>query len=202
MPYKISRTFPCLLLHRWLHAVGSSSAWMIWNAASTGLPNRRPHTCGHPCPCISYEGTELFDQPAWVSSFNTSKEAVGAYKTAWNDLHYTLSKYTILRATGNKSRFPSNALHAASTFLPPLLRLTESKGLASLANNSSLDVLAAKQGVLVGNGLESASGSRVLSRAEVVVVLDGVAILLGELRGQRFLDVDEDVALDEGLGAC
>ena len=102
---------------------------------------------------------------------------------------------------GNKNCFPSNTLHVTSSF-PKLPRLTESKSLAGLANNSSLDVLAAKEGVLVGNGLESASGSRVLGRAEVVVALDGVAILLGELRGERLLDVDEDVALDEGLGAC
>lgn len=100
-----------------------------------------------------------------------------------------------------KNCFPSNALLATSTS-PMLLRLTESKSLAGLANNSSLDVLAAKESVLVGNGLESASGSRVLGRAEVVVALDGVALLLGELRGEGFLDVDEDVALDEGLGAC
>lgn len=82
------------------------------------------------------------------------------------------------------------------------LFLTESKSLAGLANNSSLDVLAAKESVLVRNGLESASGGRVLARAEVVIRLDGVAILLGELRGERVLDADEDVALDEGLGAC
>lgn len=86
--------------------------------------------------------------------------------------------------------------------LPTSPRLTESKSLAGLANNSSLDVLAAEKSVLVRNALESASGSRVLGGAEVVVVLDGVALLLGELRGKRVLDVDEDVALDEGLGTC
>lgn len=86
--------------------------------------------------------------------------------------------------------------------LPTSPRLTESKSLAGLANNSSLDVLAAEKSVLVRNALKSASGSRVLGGAEVVVVLDGVALLLGELRGKRVLDVDEDVALDEGLGAC
>lgn len=102
---------------------------------------------------------------------------------------------------GNKNCFPSNTLHATSSS-PTSLRLTESKGLTGLANNSSLDVLAAKESVLVRNGLESASGSRVLGRAEVVVALNSVALFLGELRGQRFLDVDEDVALDEGLGAC
>ena len=82
------------------------------------------------------------------------------------------------------------------------LRLTESEGLAGLANNSSLDVLAAEKSVLVGNALEGTGGSRVLGGAEVVVVLDSVALLLGELRGEGVLDVDEDVALDEGLGAC
>ena len=92
---------------------------------------------------------------------------------------------------------PSNHHHTSTT-----LRLTESKSLAGLANNSSLDVLAAEKSVLVRNGLESASGGRVLARAEVVIRLDGVAILLGELGGKRVLDVDEDVALDEGLGAC
>ena len=81
---------------------------------------------------------------------------------------------------GNKNCFPSNTLHVTSSF-PKLPRLTESKSLAGLANNSSLDVLAAKESVLVRNSLESASGSRVLARAEIVVLLDGVALLLGEL---------------------
>ena len=74
--------------------------------------------------------------------------------------------------------------------------------MASLANNSSLDVGAAEESVLVRHGLESASGSGVLAGAEVVTVGDGVTVFLGELRGEGVLDVDEDVALDEGLGAC
>jgi hypothetical protein len=96
---------------------------------------------------------------------------------------------------------PSAALHTTSS-LPTLFCLTESKSLAGLANNSSLDVLAAKESVLVRNSLESASGSGVLARAEVVVLLDGVAILVRELRGERVLDAGENVALDEDLGAC
>jgi hypothetical protein len=63
--------------------------------------------------------------------------------------------------------------------LPTLFCLTESKSLAGLA-----------------------SGSGVLARAEVVVLLDGVAILVRELRGERVLDAGENVALDEDLGAC
>lgn len=100
-------------------------------------------------------------------------------------------------ATGKHRCSLCNVLRTDTT-----LRLTESKSLAGLANNSSLDVLAAEKSVLVGNALEGTSGSRVLGGAEVVVVLDSVALLLGELRGERLLDVDEDVALDEGLGAC
>jgi hypothetical protein len=79
--------------------------------------------------------------------------------------------------------------------------LSESKGVTSSTDNSSLDVLATKQLILVRNASELALGSAVLAVTEVVVVLDGVAILLGEARGQGVLDSDEDVALDERLGA-
>jgi hypothetical protein len=79
---------------------------------------------------------------------------------------------------------------------------TESKSLAGSANNSSLHMLAAEQSVLVRHAVKSASRSSVTAGTEIVVVLDGKAIFLGELRGQSVLDVHEDVAFDEGLGAC
>lgn len=77
----------------------------------------------------------------------------------------------------------------------------EAKSVASNANNSSLNILAAEQLVLVRNAGKVALRSGVLAGAEVVVALDSVAVLLGELGGQGILDVDEDVALDQGLGA-
>jgi hypothetical protein len=82
------------------------------------------------------------------------------------------------------------------------LLLTKSESLAGSANNSSLDVLAAKQSVLVRHAVKSASRSSVAAGAEIVVVLDREAVFVGELRGQSVLDVDEDIALDKGLGAC
>ena len=115
-----------------------------------------------------------------------------------NDLHYTLYKIFYTPPQKAISAAPHcNLLYADKS--PPL---TESKSLASGANNSSLDLVAAEKSVLVRDALEGTSGSSVLAGAEVVVVLDGVALLLGELRAERVLDVDEDVALDEGLGAC
>ena len=61
--------------------------------------------------------------------------------------------------------------------------------------------LAAPSPARVNRPTVSARRSAVLAGAEVVVLLDGVAVLLGEARGQGILDVDEDVALDERLGA-
>lgn len=115
-----------------------------------------------------------------------------------NDLHYTLYKVFYTPPQKASSAAPHCNLLSVDTSLP----LTESEGLASGANNSSLDLVAAEKSVLVRDALEGTSGSSVLAGAEVVVVLDGVALLLGELRGERVFDVDEDVALDEGLGAC
>ena len=85
--------------------------------------------------------------------------------------------------------------------LPNATRLSEVKSVTSNANNSVLNILAAEQLILVRNASKSASRRAVLAGAEVVVLCDGVAVLLGEARGQGVLDADEDVALDERLGA-
>jgi hypothetical protein len=103
---------------------------------------------------------------------------------------------TLKSASDHQHCAPS--LRAAANFLPTAL--SKSKSVTSNTHNRLLHILAPEQLILVRNASKRALGSAVLACTKVVVLLKGVAVLLGEARGQGVLDSDEDVALDERLG--
>lgn len=81
------------------------------------------------------------------------------------------------------------------------LYLTKGQGVASGAGDGGLDVLAAEQRVLVWDAGHVTLRSAVLALAKVDVVGDGVAVLVAVNGLDGVVEVGEDSALNEDLGA-
>jgi hypothetical protein len=118
-------------------------------------------------------------------------------KSALNDLHSSAIYTTLI---GKRPKAPALTSPCRTVNFRPNA-LSKSKSVTSNTHNRRLHILAAQQLILVRHTSKRSLRSAVLALAKVVIVLNSVAVLLGEARGQGVLDADEDVALDERLGA-